>query len=184
MSSHLAREIWKRFGSWYGVDALERKFGDAKPPSDWCEAVDAIGKERIDIVMSLVRSKYPQFLPSLPEFEQLDRQSRPRPATGPLRPSTQYLLNCYVMKHFPLEPMQLAAPWTYLYRGNPYPGSTDFEITGAIVPAHGKACAIRVMCSEINLDQVWQDEQDRVYELERKRNQQWVNAQNILPSIA
>lgn len=155
MSSHLARETWKRFGSWYGVDALERKFGDAKPPSDWCESIDSIGKDRIDVVMSMVRSKYPQFLPSLPEFELLDRQSMPRQAASN-RPSTQYLLCRYLLTRYP----NITGAFTYLYRGDIYPGSKDFEITGVL------AGSMRVMCSDIDLDQVWIEDQRRVEAIE------------------
>lgn len=153
----LAKDTWKRFGQWYGVDAIERKFGNLKPPPDWCMSIVLIGKAKIDLVLAQVKTKYPNFLPSLPEFEQLAepfaRSTSSMP--NPNRPSTQYLLSVYVLKRFALSRAQLAKAWTYLYAGNPHAGSTDFAITGVIVPADDTLPAIRVLVSDVDLDALW-----------------------------
>lgn len=93
---------------------------------------------------------------------------RPDSATNPNRPSVQYLLTCYVLKRFALSGAQRRKPWTYLYAGNPNIGSTNFAITGVIVPADDTLPAIRVMVSDIDLDEVWALEQVARAELERR----------------
>lgn len=182
----IAKDTWKRFGQWYGVDAIQRKFGDLKPPPDWCMAIVLIGKDKIDLVLAQVKTKYPNFLPSLPEFEQLAEPFSRATQAASNRPSTQYLLSCYVLKRFALSRMQLAMPWTYLYRGSPYAGSTDFAITGVVIPGRDDLAEIRVMVSDLDLDAVWQEEQARVAELERKRDAghaKPLSVQSVLPVL-
>lgn len=182
----IAKDTWKRFGAWYGIDAIQRKFGDLKPPPEWAMAIVLIGKDAIDLVLAQVKTKYPNFLPSLPEFEQLAEpftRNRQAPAN---RPSTQYLLNCYVHKRFALSRPQLAQAWTYLYRGDPYTGSSNFEIVGVLIPAWDNLPAIRVMVRDLDLDAVWQAEQARVAELHRQRaahHAQPLTVQGVLPAL-
>lgn len=166
----LAKDTWKRFGQWYGVDAIERKFGNLKPPPDWCMAIVLIGKDKIDLVLAQVKTKYPNFLPSLPEFEQLAEPFARHASSTPNRPSTQHLLSLHVLKRFALSRMQIAKPWTYLYRGSPHAGSTDFAITGVVIPADDRLPAIRVLVSDVDLDAVWAEEQAQHAGLERQRD--------------
>lgn len=147
-SSPLARETWKRFGAWYGVDSIQRKFGDIKPPVDWCEAIDRIGTERIDLVMSQVKTKYPTFLPTLPEFEALGREFC-RPVM--IGPSPQQRLSSAAIRRCSDE--QLRLPWTYLYRGNPDRNSSDFEVIGVDVPAAEGMHGMRIMVQDLEIDQ-------------------------------
>lgn len=147
-SSPLARETWKRFGGWYGVDAIQRKFGDIKPPADWCSAIDVIGSQRIDLVLSQVKTKYPTFLPSLPEFEALGREHC-RPVM--IGPSPQQRLSIAAVGRCSAK--QLRLPWTYLSRGCPDRNSTDFEVIGVEIPAADGIPGMRIMLEDLELDQ-------------------------------
>jgi hypothetical protein len=141
-TSWQVRQVWKRFGGWYGADALERKFGLA-PPDDWVESIDKIERSKLEQIMSDVRAKYPTWMPSLPEFEQLVRQAnKPVYHEGP---SIEFKLTEFVLRTKTLTRTQLMPfSWSYLYRGNVRTGE-GFQTTGVVIAADGDAPGFRVM---------------------------------------
>lgn len=149
MISWQAKQVWKRFGSWYGADALERKYG-AVVPDDWCEVIDAIERGKLELLLADVRAKFPTWLPSLPEFEGLAKQlAEPARDAGP---STQERLVDFVLRTRRLTPAQLRMPWRFLYCGDCGTGgergrrpSQDYAVTGVVVPADGDHPGYRVM---------------------------------------
>jgi len=146
--SNQARDTWKRFASWYGADALERKFGLTCPP-DWAEAIDGLDRNTLARVMAETKQKFPTWMPGLPEFEALIASLR-RPA-GPEVPPMHEQLCDFVIKHRKLTGEQLRQPWTYLYRGNVRTG-VDFAVTGVVVPADGEHPGYRIMVEDMRLE--------------------------------
>jgi hypothetical protein len=129
-TSWQVRQVWKRFGSWYGADALERKFG-LQPPEDWCDVIDAIERNKLEAIMVDVRAKYPTWIPSLPEFEGLVKSaSKPVRSEGP---TMQERLTDFVLRTKRLSDEQTRAPWKFLYSGNARTGD-GFAVTGVEIP--------------------------------------------------
>lgn len=137
------RQAWRRFGSWYGADVLERKYG-LNAPQDWADVIDDIPESMIDRVMSETRSKYPTWLPSLAEFEQVVKQVK-RPVV--MGPTTQEQLCNFVLKNRDLTLSQVRQPWTYTY------GQAG-EVTGVVVPADGERCGYFVRVEDMMLGRV------------------------------
>jgi len=145
-TSWQVRQVWKRFGSWYGADALERKFG-LLPPDDWCEVIDAIERSKLETIMTDVRAKFPTWMPSLPEFEGLVRAaSRPVRQEGP---TMQERLCDFALRSKPLTDAQKRMPWAYLYTGNARTGE-GLVVSGVAIPPDGQAPGYRVMVMDMN----------------------------------
>jgi len=138
--SALARETWKRLTHWYGADAMERKFRTLAPPPDWAKAIDGVGKERIALVLADVRTKYPSFLPNLPEFDAIAARHAPKSGARPDPPNMR--LANHAIRHLPLTPKQFRGSWTYL--------RADNEIVGLVIAADGDAPGYRVMLSDLD----------------------------------
>ena len=154
-ASWQAKQVWKRFASWYGADVLERKYG-IEVPADWCEVIDAIDRDKLDGLMADVRAKHPTWPPGLPEFESLAKEAARPVWTGPLM---QELLTDFVLRNRTLTPVQQRMPWKYLYRGDSgTPGekgrrpSADYAVTGVEVPADGDAPGYRVMVIDMQAE--------------------------------
>lgn len=118
MSSLQVKHVWKRFCAWYGADVIERKYG-AAAPEDWCRAIDAVDRQRLDAIMVDVRAAHPVWPPTLHEFEHL---AKPKPAG----PNPVDVLDAYVRKHYP----ERCATVTWIGRAG--------EITGVVIPGVGK----------------------------------------------
>lgn len=147
-TSWQVRQVWKRFGSWYGADALERKFG-LTPPDDWCEVIDAVQRDKLEQLMADVRAKYPTWLPSLPEFEGLAKAvARPVRNEGP---TMQEKLRDFALRSKHLTPGQLRAPWRDLYTGNGRTGE-GLAVVGLEIPPDGNAPGYRVMVIDMNAE--------------------------------
>lgn len=156
--SKRVRGLWGKFSDWYGADVIAKQFG-AIPPQEWCEAIDSIPtRDAMVKVLAEVRAKHVNWPPKFPEFDAIvTKVSRPA-ITGP---STQDRLCEFAVKNKSLTRAQLAAPWTYLYRGFPGLGgdpkdprshaSADFAVTGVIIPADGDAPGYRVMVEDMQL---------------------------------
>lgn len=149
--SQRAREAWKRFASWYGADVLERKFGP-NPPADWCTVLDSLDRETLGAVMADVKSKFPTWMPGLPEFEAIVQRIR-RPYAGVV--SAQEQLVDYVLRNYRLTPSQLRAPWRFLHAGQSgfagVPASHDYRVAGVIVPADDDQPGYRVLVEDMQL---------------------------------
>jgi hypothetical protein len=139
--SYQAKQVWRKFGAWYGADVIERKFG-VGIPDDWAEVIDTIEKGKLDGVLADVRVKHPTWPPGLPEFEQIAKAAnRPAFHNGP---SVQEQLRDYVLRAKRLTPAQLRAPWRDIYTGNGRTGE-GLVVTGVVVPPDGDAPGYRVM---------------------------------------
>jgi hypothetical protein len=150
-ASWQVRQVWKRFGGWYGADALERKFG-LQPPDDWIDAIDKVERQKLEQIMTDVRAKYPTWMPSLPEFELLvTAANRPVFKEGPTMAER---LDAFVLRTKRLTPMQLlGSSWTYLYRGNPHTGE-GLVTTGVQIAADGDVPGFRVMAIDMEAEEV------------------------------
>lgn len=141
-----ARQTWKRFCAWYGADAVERKYG-LQPPEDWCDCLDDLGESTLAKAMAQVREKFPTWMPSLPEFEQIIRDLR-RAASAFDQPTLQEQLKEFVLRTRQLSGNQLRMPWTFVGCGNPRNGE-GFSVTGVVVPSDGEHRGYRVMVDEM-----------------------------------
>jgi hypothetical protein len=145
VTSYQAKQVWRKFGAWYGADVIERKFG-ADIPEDWGSAIDAIRSDKLDAVLSDVRSKHPTWPPGLPEFEQLvAAANRPVFQEGPTMAAQ---LTEYVTRTRRLTAGQLTGLWQYLYRGNPRTGE-GLETVGVVIAADGDAPGYRVTVEDM-----------------------------------
>lgn len=141
MIGYQAKQVWRKFGAWYGADVIERKFG-AEIPKDWADAIDRVDDAKLDGVLADVRAKHPTWPPGLPEFEQIVRAAnRPKYDEGP---SMQSLLTEYAVRTKHITKEQLVLPWTYLYTGNARTGE-GLAVTGLVIPAGGDAPGYRIM---------------------------------------
>jgi hypothetical protein len=145
-----AKQVWRKFGAWYGADVIERKFG-AEIPKDWADAIDEVDDNKLDGVLADVRAKHPTWPPGLPEFEQIVRAAnRPVFQEGPTMTDR---LEAFVLRTKRLTPMQLlGSSWTYLYRGNPHTGE-GLVTTGVQIAADGDAPGLRVMAIDTEAEE-------------------------------
>lgn len=145
--SKQAQDTWKRLGSWYGADTIERKYG-LRVPDDWCEVIDRLDRDTLAMVLAETRMKFATWMPGLGEFEQIVREVRkPAPLQGP---SLQEQLTDYVLKNYTLTTEQLRLPWRWLHTGNRFNGE-GFTITGVDIPADGDVTGYRVMVSQMQM---------------------------------
>lgn len=153
--SKQAQDTWKRFCSWYGADAVERKFG-LRAPDDWVEVLDAVDRDQLPLVLAETKSKFPTWMPGLPEFEALVTQFS-KPAAPDFGPSMQERLINFVIANRSLTPRQLGMPWQYIperFDAVPY-GQKGMvrdwgvRIVGVIVPADGDHLGYRVMVEDL-----------------------------------
>jgi hypothetical protein len=94
---------------WYGARVAEQ-YG-VEPPIDWCRAIDSADDTTVQRGLSLIKSRYLDHPPTLPQFEQVMR-----PQEGVKRGPTEVDQLCaYVMKTHgrTLTPMQIRTSWTY-----------------------------------------------------------------------
>lgn len=81
--SHKARSFWKRLIGHYGAPAVEQKFG-LDPPPDWCSAIDRMEQPHIERALSICKTQYPNYVPTLGQFAQAARPpERPLAGKGP-----------------------------------------------------------------------------------------------------
>jgi len=133
--SQRAQEVWKRFGAWYGADVLERKYG-LKAPPDWVLAIGAVPEGLLESVMADVHLKFPQWPPTLADFEQVARTRSAR-ASGP---SNIDRLSSH-LEHMGLSNTQL--------RGRQW--ITDgLQIIGVVVPRDGISAGHRIMMEDLS----------------------------------
>jgi len=150
-----AKHVWTRLGEWYG-SKLAEQYGPV-PPEDWCEIVDRADNETVKRGLSVIRSTYVSWPPTLPQFEEAMRTTD-RSRGTPSAPVTERLVE-FVLKHRRLTPRQLAAPWTYLGRSFDAPGpdgkiwaNWGIEFTGVVVPADGENPGYRVMVADMQIE--------------------------------
>lgn len=140
MISYQAKQVWRKFGAWYGADVIERKFG-TEIPDDWAEVIDAIDRDKLDRTLADTRAKHPTWPPGLPEFEQIAKSVAKPVWVGP---PMQVLLMEFVVRTKSLTRNQLASPWSYLYAGD--------ILTGVVVPSDGDAPGYRVMVIDMQAE--------------------------------
>lgn len=126
---------------WYGARVAEQYGED--PPIDWCRAVDAVNDATVQRGLSLIKSRYIDHPPTLPQFE-----ACMRPAESSNRgPSELEQLCAFVMRHVGarLTPLQIRTSWTY---------SRDKagELV-VIVPADGESPQFRITALEMRSNQ-------------------------------
>lgn len=133
-----AKRVWQRLVEWYGTRLIEQ-YGEA-PPEDWCRCIDSIDNDEVKHGLSLIRTRYIQHPPTLPQFEQAMR--REVASSGP---SPAERLCDHVTLHYGrrLSAKQLRGPWTYI-------GSETGAISGVVIGADGDYCGYRVMLADLN----------------------------------
>ena len=125
--SKRAERAWQR---------LEQIFSDdlrMAYPSGMTEAMAQV-VDRVDdetVKDGLARIKLMRRPPSFMEFQAL-LSSTPH---APQRPNLMPALVAYATKHLNLTARQLRDPWTWVYEGDPRPGSQYFGIRGVRIPA-------------------------------------------------
>ena len=125
--SKRAERVWQR---------LEQIFGDdlrMAYPSGMTEAMAQV-VDRVDdetVKEGLARIKLMRRPPNLREFSEA-LSSIPAPQA---RPNLMPALVAYATKHLNLTARQLRDPWTWVYEGDPRPGSQYFGIRGVRIPA-------------------------------------------------
>lgn len=126
---------------WYGARIAEQYGED--PPVDWCRAIDGADDTTVQRALSLIKTRYLDHPPTLPQFEAV---MRPTEAATP-GPSEINQLCAYVMKIHgaSLTPLQIRTSWTY---------SRDRagELV-AVVPADGASPSVRVTALEMRSGQ-------------------------------
>lgn len=147
-TSDRAKRFWQRLTAWYGTRITEA-YGPTIP-SDWAALIDAHTNDQVKAVLSLVRAKYLQYPPSLPEVDSLFVKASSKPISN--IPTMQSMLSKFVVKHRKLTKDQVRWPWRYLYRGDAHSGS-GFEVVGVDVPADGNSPGYRVMVEDMQLEQ-------------------------------
>jgi hypothetical protein len=95
---------------WYGT-RVQEQYGK-EPPLDWCNAIDQADDTTVQRGLSLIRSRYLEHPPTLPQFEQV---MRPPESHGARVPNESVQLCEYVMKTrgATLTPLQVRTSWTY-----------------------------------------------------------------------
>lgn len=124
-----ARGVWKKFGDWYGADAIVKHFGKF-PPREWCEAIDSIpSRDAMEKIFSDMRQKHVTFPPRFPEFDCIvAKHCRAKVSVD--GPTMQERLGDYVLRHKAMTRMQLRQPWTYVYRGP----RSERDVVGVVIP--------------------------------------------------
>lgn len=141
--SQRSKRVWQRMIEWYGTRVREH-YGDA-PPADWCKAVDAADDTTVQRGLSLIKSRYLDHPPTLPQFEACMR----RPENSRAASTVQEQLCAFAMRTYgaQLTPKQIRDSWTY------YPGQTG-DLAGVKIPADGDALELRVTVQEMQSGQV------------------------------
>lgn len=140
------RQTWKRFCSWYGADSVERKYG-LQAPEDWESCIEELGDVTLAKAIAQVREKFPTWMPSLPEFEQIVRDLR-RAAASADEPTIQEQLKTFVLRTRSLTGNQFRMPWTFIGAGNARTGE-GFAVTGVVVPSDGEYPGHRVTVEDM-----------------------------------
>lgn len=105
-----ANRVWQRMVEWYGARVADQ-FGK-EPPVDWCRAIDRSDDTTVQRALSLIKTRYLDHPPTLPQFEAV---MRPAEASGVRRAGEAELLSAYVMRAYGarLTPRQTRGPWDY-----------------------------------------------------------------------
>ena len=140
--SKRSKVMWTRLVEWYGARLIEQ-YGDS-PPADWRRIIDNTDHETIKRGLSIIRNRYLDHPPTLPQFEQAMRPA----AMVNQGPSPGDVLCAYVMKTHGsrLTAKQLRESWTYF-------GSAAGEISGVSIPADGDSAAVRVTLLDVQSGQ-------------------------------
>jgi hypothetical protein len=135
-----AARVWQRLTEWYGV-RLAESYG-ATIPADWAEVVNDVDNDTVKRGLAIIRARYVQHPPTLPQF---DQAMRPLGNMQKLGPSPSERLCAHIMKQHgdKLTLRQRARPWTYI-------GTPAGEISGVVIDADGTAPGYRVMLADID----------------------------------
>jgi len=127
---------------WYGT-RIQEQYG-IEPPTDWCKAVDQADDTTVQRGLSLIKSRYLDHPPTLPQFEQV---MRPQESGGTRGPTEQVQLCDYVMKTrgASFTAKQIRSAWTYCRDRNG-------ELV-AIVPEDGSNPSVAVSALEMRSGQ-------------------------------
>lgn len=139
-----AERFWSKLRDWYGT-ALTDQYG-AKPPVDWCAVIDNANNDTVRDALTEIKIKHVTFPPRFPEVAAIfSRLQRPVHRDA----SLQEKLREFALRYYKLTPNQIRLPWEDLYAGQSgYPGvpaSSDFAITGVLIPSDGEHPGFRIM---------------------------------------
>ena len=134
-----AKRLWERLIQWYGARLVDQ-YGDAPPP-DWCDVVDRIDNDGVKRGLSIIRNRYVQHPPTLPQFEQAMKPD----TTFCTGPNAAARLSAHVMLHYGrrLTTKQISRAWTYI-------GDSTGGIAGVVIDADGDHCGYRVMLADLS----------------------------------
>lgn len=148
--SKRVRDVWKKFGDWYGADVITKKLG-AIPSREWCEAIDNItSRVELDQILADVRATHVNWPPLFPQFEAIVARARRPPPMRDAIPMTEQLTK-FVLRTKRLTAAQVRSPWTFLYGTNEL--GDGRVTTGVVIPADSEAGApgYRVMAVDMQL---------------------------------
>ena len=138
--SKRAERMWLRLTEWYGARVIDQYGAD--PPEDWCDVIDHLDNDQVKRGLSLLRSRYVQHPPTLPQFEAV---MRPPPVpTGEPSPAEKLCAHATKVYGARMTPKQLRGPWTYLH-------DQDGQICGVAIDSDGVSAGYRVMVADIGL---------------------------------
>lgn len=134
-----AKKTWRRLTEWYGIRFVEQYGKD--PPEDWWRLIDKTDNDTIRRGLAIVRRRYLEFPPTLPQFEQAMHPAISQPNT----PSPADLLCKFIMTKYGarLTDKQIREPWTYF-------GTRGGEIAGVTIPADGERAGYRITVIDMN----------------------------------
>lgn len=134
-----AERAWQRLTDWYGA-RLAESYGKVMP-ADWAKVIDATDNDTVKRGLSLIRSRYVQHPPTLPQF---DQAMRPPEGTTTSGPNPAERLCAHVMRHYGgrLTEKQTRGPWTYI-------GTPGGEISGVVIDGDVDHAGYRVMLADL-----------------------------------
>ena len=122
-----ASRVWARMEQLYGASLIGAY--PAGMTEAMAQVVDRVDNETVK--EGLAKMKQLRRPPSFMEFQAL-LSSTPH---APQRPNLMPALVAYATKNLNLTARQLRDPWTWVYEGDPRPGSQYFGIRGVRIPA-------------------------------------------------
>lgn len=141
-----ASKVWERFRQWYGTKFIEQ-FGPT-PPSDWSAAIEGTHPDSIQRALDICRAKYPDWPPTLPQFEAALKP--PATAKQEQGPTIMDQLEAFARKQYRLTMMQ-EKKRSWISSGKTW--AADTRIIGVKFPADGDAPEYRVMVADMGLSE-------------------------------
>lgn len=134
-----AKRVWQRLIEWYGARIVEQ-YGES-PPDDWRDVIDAADNDTVKRGLGLIRTRYVQHPPTLPQFDQAMQ-----PQVVAKGPTAGVRLVAFAVREYGrrMTPRQISQPWTHIG------GAGGTDSTGLVIPADGDSPGYRIMLADID----------------------------------